>query len=274
MIRRFLRDKRGNFAMLTAIAIVPIMGALALAVDYAEMSRQRQDTMNALDAAGIATARRIVDGKTKPEMTDAELEAEIKTYAKDFFEANLGSVSPENATLTVVLPQNNSGGGTLKLSATLDYEPYFFPVFTKLLGTAEKDGTTELNFDASAEIRLKNTLEVALVLDNSGSMDELGSGTGQKRIDLLKAAANPTEKKSLIPSSMSARATQTANVLPGIGRHHSIHTRRASMRAGKDASRLVPRPTTTMMRRRPPAHRRRCSCPCSRRTKPAISGAT
>ena len=52
MIRRFLRDKRGNFAMLTAIAIVPIMGALALAVDYAEMSRQRQDTMNALDAAG------------------------------------------------------------------------------------------------------------------------------------------------------------------------------------------------------------------------------
>ena len=189
MIRRFLRDKRGNFAMLTAIAIVPIMGALALAVDYAEMSRQRQDTMNALDAAGIATARRIVDGKTKPEMTDAELEAEIKTYAKDFFEANLGSVSPENATLTVVLPQNNSGGGTLKLSATLDYEPYFFPVFAKLLGTAEKDGTTELNFDASAEIRLKNTLEVALVLDNSGSMDELGSGTGQKRIDLLKAAA-------------------------------------------------------------------------------------
>ena len=180
MIRRFLRDKRGNFAMLTAIAIVPIMGALALAVDYAEMSRQRQDTMNALDAAGIATARRIVDGKTKPEMTDAELEAEIKTYAKDFFEANLGSVSPENATLTVVLPQNNSGGGTLKLSATLDYEPYFFPVFAKLLGTAEEDGTTELNFDASAEIRLKNTLEVALVLDNSGSMDELGSGTASE----------------------------------------------------------------------------------------------
>src|SRR5262245_44163319 len=101
MIRRFFSDNSGNFAMMTAIAIVPIMGALALAVDYAEMSRQRQDTMNALDAAGIATARRIVDGKTRPEMSDAELEADIKAYANDFFEANLGSVQPENAALTV-----------------------------------------------------------------------------------------------------------------------------------------------------------------------------
>ena len=41
----------------------------------------------------------------------------------------------------------------------------------------------------NTEIRLKNTLEVALVLDNSGSMDNYGTGSGQKRIDLLKAAA-------------------------------------------------------------------------------------
>ncbi|TIO98997.1 MAG: VWA domain-containing protein, partial [Mesorhizobium sp.] len=39
-----------------------------------------------------------------------------------------------------------------------------------------------------------NTLEVALVLDNSGSMSTLGSGTGQKRIDLLKAAAKQLVK--------------------------------------------------------------------------------
>ena len=64
MIRRFFSDERGNYALLTAVAIVPIMGALALGVDYAEMSRQRQETLNALDAAGIATARRIVEGAT------------------------------------------------------------------------------------------------------------------------------------------------------------------------------------------------------------------
>jgi hypothetical protein len=42
---------------------------------------------------------------------------------------------------------------------------------------------------AHSEVRLKNTLEVALVLDNSGSMAQYGTGTGQQRIALLKAAA-------------------------------------------------------------------------------------
>ena len=92
MIRRFFSDERGNYALMTAVAIVPIMGGLALAVDYTEMSRQRQETLNALDAAGIATARRIVEGVT---------DDEAKAYAKSFFEANLGSVEPANTTLTV-----------------------------------------------------------------------------------------------------------------------------------------------------------------------------
>ena len=38
MIRRFFSDERGNYALMTAVAIVPIMGALALGVDYAEMA--------------------------------------------------------------------------------------------------------------------------------------------------------------------------------------------------------------------------------------------
>ena len=65
MIRRFLSDIRGNYFVLTAAAMVPIMGALALAVDYSELTRQRAATMNALDAAGIATARRIIGGATE-----------------------------------------------------------------------------------------------------------------------------------------------------------------------------------------------------------------
>src|SRR5690606_40089389 len=42
---------------------------------------------------------------------------------------------------------------------------------------------------AQTEVQLKNTLEIALVLDNSGSMDYLGSGSGKKRMALLKDAA-------------------------------------------------------------------------------------
>lgn len=182
MIRRFLNDISGNFAMMTSIALVPIMGAVALGVDYAEMSRQRQDTLNALDAAGIATAREILSSSGKKE-------AEIKAYAKEFFEANLGSVKPANATLNIVLPQNTAGGGTLKLSADLKYQPYFFSAFAKLMGKTNPDGTTTLDFGAQSEVRLKNTIEVALVLDNSGSMANYGTGSGKTRMTLLKEAS-------------------------------------------------------------------------------------
>ena len=178
MIRRFVSDRRGNYALMTVITMVPLMGAVALAVDYTELVRQRQETMNALDAAGMAAAQQIVAGAS---------EADVKAYAKDFFEANLRHVEPVNTTLTVTLPNNNAGGGTLKLQAALKYHPYFLPAAAALLGRTAN--STEVDFTASSEIRLKNTLEVALVLDNSGSMSTNGSGTGQQRIELLKTAA-------------------------------------------------------------------------------------
>ena len=178
---KFWNDRQGNYGMLFAIAMVPIMGGLALAVDYQEISSQRQATLNALDAAGIATARFIVSGAS---------DAEVISYANKFFKANLSSaVDPDKTRLSVVLPSNQAGGGTLKLTADLDYRPYFYNVFTDLLNRDKGGNDEAIGISASTEIRLKNTLEVALVLDNSGSMKDLGSGSGQKRIDLLKLAA-------------------------------------------------------------------------------------
>ncbi|MBX3581585.1 MAG: hypothetical protein KF810_06810 [Rhizobiaceae bacterium] len=178
MFRRFLKDTSGNYLMLTTIAMVPIMGALAIGIDYTELSRQRAVTKNALDAAGIATARRIAEGAD---------DNTAKAYAKDFFEANLGSIDPANTSLTVVLPNNNYGGGTLKLTADLTYHPTFLPAAAALVNKVSSD--PNIGVQAEAEIRLKNTLEVALVLDNSGSMDEKGTGTNDKRIVLLRTAA-------------------------------------------------------------------------------------
>src|SRR5690606_19302475 len=120
----FLRDRGGNYAIAVVVGLVPLMGGVALAVDYAELNRERQAMLSALDAAGIATARHIVSGATD----DAVL-----AYAQDFFEANLGPVDPADTNLSVVLPSNEAGGGTLKLSATLNYTPYFFPVFQELM---------------------------------------------------------------------------------------------------------------------------------------------
>ncbi|PBB67794.1 hypothetical protein CK228_15245 [Mesorhizobium sp. WSM4312] len=178
MIRRFGSDRRGNYALMTVVAMVPLMGGLAIGVDYTEMTRQRQTTLNALDAAGVATAQQIVAGAS---------DADAKAYAKNFFEANLAHVDPANTMLAVTLPNNNTGGGTLKLCSTLTYKPYFLPTAKMLIGGSAAN--SDISFDACSEVRLKNTLEVSLVLDNSGSMTELGHGSNKVRFDLLKSAA-------------------------------------------------------------------------------------
>ncbi|AEH89487.1 MULTISPECIES: TadE/TadG family type IV pilus assembly protein [Mesorhizobium] len=179
MIRKFANDRRGNYALMTVLAMVPLMGALAIGIDYTEMVRERQNALNALDAAGIATAQQIVAGAT---------DAEAIAYAKNFFEANLAHIDPANTTLAVTLPNNNTGGGTLKLCGTLTYKPYFLPT-AKILAGGTSGNATTMAFNTCSEVRLKNTLEVSLVLDNSGSMKELGKGSNKVRFDLLKDAA-------------------------------------------------------------------------------------
>jgi Flp pilus assembly protein TadG len=173
-------------------------GGLALAIDYAELSRQRQTTLNALDAAAVATGAHIVSGSVSS-ADPAAYEVAIKKYAQDFFEANLGPVDPSKTTLAIVLPTNKAGGGTLQLSATLNYKPYFLPTFAELIGRPHP-GTVEVA--AKSEVRLKNTLDVALVLDNSGSMDFLGGGSGKKRLDLLKDAAKQLVDKLAAQGAM------------------------------------------------------------------------
>jgi Flp pilus assembly protein TadG len=192
MIRKFLADKRGNYMMITAITMLPLMGAVAIGVDYTEMNRQLQYTQNALDAAAIATAHRYVEGAS---------DTELVQYANNFFDANLGAVDPNDTALTVDLPTTDTGGGVLGMTANLKFHPYFYPAFALLLGKKAEQYGANINFSAHTEVRLKDTLEVALVLDNSGSMSDIGKGSGQKKIDLLKAAS-----KQLITTLVSSAA--------------------------------------------------------------------
>jgi Flp pilus assembly protein TadG len=183
VFKGFLANRSGNYGLATAIALVPIIGGIGVAVDYSEMVRQKQYVASALDATGLATARRVLDGAT---------DAELIAYARDFFEANLGPVDPADTQLHVVLPESSDGGGILKLSADLDFKPKIIPAFNQLRNEFFGQNTPDndsLPFKVGTDIRLKNTSEIALVLDNSGSMSQIGGGSSKKRIVLLREAA-------------------------------------------------------------------------------------
>ncbi len=176
MFRKFASNRNGNYAIATAVLLVPLLGAVGVGVDFSNLTRQKYAVMNALDAAGIATGRRSAEGASDEELVQ---------YARDFFDANLGPIAPQDVTLYVTLPNSDVGGGLLTLHAELDYHPLFLP----LLSAFTTSDMTKVVLQTEARIRLKNSSEIALVLDNSGSMRQYGSGTSKTRIDLLKEAA-------------------------------------------------------------------------------------
>lgn len=173
-------------------AVAPLLvGAMTLAIDYSNLTLQKSALQNSLDASCFAAALDYVNGAS---------EANVRTRAQNFFVANLGRIDPASAKLETALPA--PGETDLKCKASLDYKPYFFPMLLKLVNSSKTDGTViKVDGISEAAVRLKNTVEIALVLDNSGSMDFRGAGSSKKRIDLLKDAS----KKLVATLSDNAR---------------------------------------------------------------------
>jgi len=211
---RFLKDTSGNYAMITGLMMLPLMGALSLAVDYAEMTRQKQAMVNALDATCVATAKQFLDGAT---------ESEAKAYAAKFFAANLGPASQHTTTLTTIVPTESAPREDVQCTSTIAYKPYLRPAFLMLYNG---DPTTQtLNFAETTNVKIQNTVEVSLVLDNSGSMDERAKTSSPKRIDVLKQAA------SALVDQLSARGKLMKKVINPV--QFSLVPFSASVNVGK-----------------------------------------
>jgi len=158
MFRRFFRNADGNVAMIFALAMVPVIVAAGGAVDYTRGEQLRMTVQDALDAATLAAGREI--GKLS--------ESELHQKVEDFYYANLGTKLDNPPAVTTKLT-----GATLESQATVVSPNSFLgliglPKFTYLVTSEVTSGI--------------GTLEVALVLDNSGSM------AGSK-ISTLKTAA-------------------------------------------------------------------------------------
>jgi Flp pilus assembly protein TadG len=152
-IRNWFSDHRGNVAITFALAIIPVFGAMGIAVDYSMANSARTNMQDSLDATGIALQRQMPLTQTQ-----------IDTIGNAFFLGNLGNSPLSNITLTIA-----SGTSTLTLDATGTYNTTLARVLT-LVGM----GTT-LPVGAHSVVKWGvSRLRVALVLDNTGSMADSG----------------------------------------------------------------------------------------------------
>ncbi|WP_378951610.1 TadE/TadG family type IV pilus assembly protein [Mesorhizobium sp. ANAO-SY3R2] len=89
-MRKFFKSEGGNFAVITALAMVPIMAGVAGAIDFVSINNKGEKLQNSLDTAGLAIGTKYYSGMTKEELTK---------LGRDFFDANLLYDRPQASDL-------------------------------------------------------------------------------------------------------------------------------------------------------------------------------
>ncbi len=184
LVRRLGSDERGAIAVQFAFLVIPLAILTFGLIDLSRTSVQKRQLQDALDAATLMAARSTAT-------TDAGLDS-IGDAALATEMAGLGvPLTRDNSTFS--LGPNNTVVGAIQ-NVTIK------PIIANLWSTGDKTMTA-----GSTVMRSVNKLEVALVLDNTGSMaSTLNSGT--RKIDALITAS-----KSLVDvlAAAAARASET-----------------------------------------------------------------
>lgn len=195
MSLRFAKDERGNFAMIMALVLVSLLLAGMVAVDSANLMRVRNNVQASLDAAALAVGKRFSTGAPQSDM---------QVYGSQIFSANLTALSGSAVRFEVTFPEGRETEQQVQTTANFTYKSLFGVIASRLLGSEQNDWDNK-TYALRSAVRLKNTIEVALVLDNSGSMDYYGSGSNKKRMDLLKDAAKQLVETMAAQSSIITR---------------------------------------------------------------------
>ncbi len=167
-VRKLMRDQRGNAMMLTAAAIVPVIGIVGSGIDIGRGYMAELRLQQACDA-GVLADRRYMGVSSYGEQAEAEAN---KMFAFNFPEGFYGSEDIEFSSE----PQGTSdvvGTASARLPTSIMY----------IFGFDNFD----LSVNCAAKLEISN-LDIMLVLDVTGSMQDPGTGD-QPRIDELKEAS-------------------------------------------------------------------------------------
>ncbi|MEG9458323.1 TadE/TadG family type IV pilus assembly protein, partial [Methylobacterium ajmalii] len=161
LLARFRSDRRGAIAVIMALTMIPVLFLVGAGIDYARAAAVRAKLQTATDAAVLAVIR---------EAPTLASEAAFQARARAFFDASF----PPQAGVTVTGFTPARAGTQVTVSATARIDM----TLGRLMHPAPLvvGGTSQAMSGG-------RSLEVALVLDNTGSMNDAG------KLPALKQAA-------------------------------------------------------------------------------------
>lgn len=171
LVARFGRDESGVFAIMFGLMAVVLIAMGGAVVDYVRLEQTRNRAQIALDAAALALQKEIFENVS---------DDTIKEQAQKLMLERIGDIQV-SAIVDVI--RTSKENGSLYLEATMKVPT----LFVGLVGIDRLDARI-----ASEATRKRLELEVAFVLDNSGSMSYTGAGANgtRQRMQFLKDAAN------------------------------------------------------------------------------------
>jgi len=209
--KNFVCDQRGVVAIIFGIAAIPIMGMVGASLDYSRAANVQTQLQDALDGAILTVAH-------ERQLSDAQMEAAIRTQ----IDAMVGGAHGANS-LTLNISRSPDEDTLVEISASMK-------VATTILDIM---GVNDIVVGANAAVGVDfQSLEVALVLDNTGSMrssNRIGS-LREAALDFVDVVTEEGEadnvKISLVPYTAQVNIGNTVTMeqyldQEGLSEHHA-----------------------------------------------------
>ncbi|MBB4183876.1 pilus assembly protein TadG-related protein [Sinorhizobium terangae] len=202
-LSRLARDKNGNFAVLGAIAIVPIIAAAGLTLDFVGAYLEAEKMQAALDAAALGSVRAYGEGADESEASKAAEKFFWSNYAlpqENVVDgANLAD-TPTQGALSVAFTHSTIED-VAAAEFSFDYKPMFLerlPLKIRRQAVAARAASAE-----ACILALHNTADRAFEVSGSAAVDLTGctvisdsnddqsiyvGGTGKLKAECLYAA--------------------------------------------------------------------------------------
>lgn len=177
-VRSFAGDVRGNFAIMTGILLVPLVGFSALALDHWAVSTAKSEIENAADAAALAIINRAAAVmRESGHRTKASQQG--RNAGNDQFDANVGKI-PDTKI--------NERTSSLEIKGfTLESKIVWTARSTTRFSSLFNWRRQPLDGESSAAVTLPAYTQIYLLIDNSGSM---GIGATVEAQDQLSKVTN------------------------------------------------------------------------------------
>ncbi|MGI2031093.1 vWA domain-containing protein [Rhizobium panacihumi] len=178
-LAQFIRDRGGNFGIMTAVAIPVIVGAAGISIDMTRAMQIKADMQAIADSASLAAATSLSNKKdyTEAQARDlantfyaTQLVQRIKTGSETDAEIAALMTDIKNATtVTIVSKKNGTNGKIYDVTITSGYT---MPVNAMTAVVAGPSMALATKAAASSATESQNAFSMYLVLDRSGSMKE------------------------------------------------------------------------------------------------------